>query len=88
MLTNVPGPIEPVLFAGKPVTGLQLFFDNLVTQVDIISYAGQVYGNMVFDGDELPEVEGFGRMYAGALVALAGRLDVDVPAEVKEAAQV
>ena len=88
VLTNVPGPIEPVLFAGKPVTGLQLFFDNLVTQVDIISYAGQVYGNMVFDGDELPEVEGFGRMYAGALVALAGRLDVDVPAEVKEAAQV
>jgi hypothetical protein len=86
VLTNVPGPSKTVLFAGKPAKAVQLFFDNLLTQVDLISYAGNVYGNMIFDSDELPNSEIFGQLYAGALVELAMILNVDVPAEVKKAA--
>ena len=86
VLTNVPGPSKKCLFAGKLVESVQLFFDNLLTQVDLISYAGQVYGNMVLDADELPNSEIFGRLYIGALMELANTLNVDVPAEVKKAA--
>eukprot|EP00578_Thalassiosira_sp_NH16_P012419 CAMPEP_0181123336 /NCGR_PEP_ID=MMETSP1071-20121207/25843_1 /TAXON_ID=35127 /ORGANISM="Thalassiosira sp., Strain NH16" /LENGTH=528 /DNA_ID=CAMNT_0023208467 /DNA_START=29 /DNA_END=1616 /DNA_ORIENTATION=- len=79
VLTNVPGPVDSVLFAGKRVKGVQLFFDNLLTQVDLISYAGQIYGNIIFDADQLPNSAMFGRLYVEALVELAKRLDVDVP---------
>jgi len=83
VLTNVPGPQGRVLFAGKKVKAVQLFFDNLLTQVDLISYAGGVYGNIVLDEEQLPNSEVFGQLYVGALVELAKVLDVDVPSEVK-----
>ena len=86
VLTNVPGPTDKVLFAGKKVKSVQLFFDNLLTQVDLMSYAGQVYGNIVFDADQLPDSELFGRFYVAALVELAKRLGVDIPSEVKKSA--
>lgn len=82
VLTNVPGPSEECLFAGKKIKGVQLFFDNLLTQVDLISYAGKVYGNIIFDAEELPDSGVFGVFYVEALVELGKCLDVDVPAEV------
>lgn len=84
VLTNVPGPSDKCLFAGKKVQGVQLFFDNLLTQVDLMSYAGNVYGNIIFDADQLPDSEVFGDLYAKALVELAKRLKVPVPAEVRK----
>lgn len=86
VLTNVPGPQGRVLFAGKRVKAVQLFFDNLLTQVDLISYAGGVYGNIILDEEQLPNSEVFGQLYVGALVELAKVLDVDVPPEVKNLA--
>lgn len=86
VLTNVPGPSVVCMFAGKPAKSVQLFFDNLLTQVDLLSYAGQVYGNMIFDADQLPDSNLFGRLYAGALVELANRLSIAVPPEVQKAA--
>lgn len=82
VLTNVAGPGEKILFAGKKVKSVQLFFDNLLTQVDLISYAGQVYGNIIFDADQLPNSEIFGQLYAKALGELGEQLKVDVPPEV------
>ena len=86
VLTNVPGPSKKCLFAGKPAKSVQLFFDNLLTQVDLMSYAGQIYGNMIFDAEQLPDSIIFGRLYAKALVELAKRFDVIVPPEVQKAA--
>ena len=83
VLTNVPGPSDKVLFAGKKVMGVQLFFDNLLTQVDLISYAGKVYGNIIFDAEELPNSKIFGTLYVNALVQLAQRLNVNVPPELE-----
>ncbi len=84
VLTNVPGPSRNTLFAGKTVKRVQLFFDNLLTQVDLISYAGQVFGNIIFDADQLPNFEIFGRLYAKALAELAERLKVEVPPEIRK----
>jgi len=84
VLTNVPGPSDTVCFAGKKVEGVQLFFDNLLTQVDLISYAGKVFGNIIFDAEQLPESEVFGKLYLQALVELAKRLNVDVPAGIEK----
>jgi hypothetical protein len=83
VMTNVPGPSEEILFAGKTVKSVQLFFDNMLTQIDVISYAGQVYGNIIYDEAQLPNFDGFGQRYVAALVELANRLKIDVPAEVK-----
>lgn len=85
VITNVPGPTERCRFAGKRIRSVQLFFDNLTTQVDLISYAGHVYGNIVYDADELPELEGFGCRYVAALAELARRFDVAIPPEVTTA---
>ena len=84
VLTNVPGPSDTVCFAGKKVEGVQLFFDNLLTQVDLISYAGKVFGNIIFDAEQLPESEIFGKLYLQAMVELAKRLNVDVPADIEQ----
>ncbi|KAL3768781.1 hypothetical protein ACHAWU_006882 [Discostella pseudostelligera] len=79
VLTNVPGPVDTVCFAGKRVDSVQLFFDNLLTQVNLMSYAGKVYGNIIVDADKLPHSEMFGQLYVKALLELAKRLNVDVP---------
>jgi len=86
VLTNVPGLTEEVVFGGKVAKKVQLFFDNLITQVSMITYAGNVYGNIVFDAKELPNLENFGKYYAEAFVDLAAKLNVEVPPEVKKAA--
>lgn len=83
VMTNVPGPSEEILFAGKTVKSVQIFFDNMLTQIDVISYAGQVYGNIIYDEAQLPNFKGFGQRYVAALVELANRLKIDIPSEVK-----
>ena len=81
VLTNVPGPPQPCLLAGKRVDGLQLFFDNILSQVSILSYGGCVSGNIVYDLDALPNLaNGFGASYARALAHLAQHYKVTVPA--------
>lgn len=82
VLTNVPGPSEDVLFAGKQVDGVQILFSNLLTQVDFVSFSGKVYGNIVYDPEALPHMEGFAQSYIRALVQLAEKLQVEVPTNV------
>jgi diacylglycerol O-acyltransferase / wax synthase len=79
VLTNVPGHGEICLMAGKPVSAVQVFFNNLLTQVDIVSYAGNVYGNVVYDPNALSDFQTFGLLYAKALILLAERLGVQPP---------
>ena len=79
VLTNVPGPTKKCLFAGKKIKGVQVFVQNLLTQVDLISYAGNVYGNIVYDADELPDFEVMSKLFFEAMVELAERLNVEVP---------
>jgi WS/DGAT C-terminal domain/Wax ester synthase-like Acyl-CoA acyltransferase domain len=85
VLTNVPGPNQACALAGKTIQGVQLFFNNILTQVDLLSYAGQVFGNIVYDHEALPDFQDFGRLYACALVQLAERLQVTPPRELLSA---
>ena len=82
VLTNVPGPTKKCLFAGKKIKGVQVFVQNLLTQVDLISYAGNVYGNIVYDADKLPDFEVMSKLFYEAMVELAERLNVEVPMKV------
>lgn len=82
VFTNVPGPATPVAFAGKEVTEIQMFYANLVTQVSLMSYAGQVFGNICIDSDAIPDCQSLSRLYVNSIVKLAERLGVKVPASV------
>lgn len=79
VLTNVPGHDDICELAGKAVTGVQLFFSNLLTQIDILSYANNVFGNIVYDPNTLPNFEHFGVLYAKALVKIAEELNIQPP---------
>ena len=86
VLTNVPGPPQKCRLAGKLVDKVQLFFSNILTQVDLISYGGMVYGNMIYDDAAIPNCQDFGSSYASALVDLARAYNVEVPTDVVNAA--
>lgn len=77
VLTNVPGPPETCCIAQHPVRALQLFFVNVIPQVDLVSYAGTVYGNLVYDPAALPDGPSMAHLYARALVALGEALELD-----------
>ena len=84
VFTNVPGPANPVAFAGKEVTELQMFYGNLVTQVSLMSYRGRIFGNFCLDGDAIPNCQSLSRLYVKSIVKLAERLNVKVPESVSK----
>jgi hypothetical protein len=49
VFSNVPGPSVPVFLAGKRVAGVQMVYPNLLPQVGVLSYAGQVFMNVTAD---------------------------------------
>jgi hypothetical protein len=49
VFSNVPGPSQPIHFCGEKVLGLQVVFPNILPQTLIVSYAGEVFMNMVLD---------------------------------------
>ena len=66
---------------------MQLFFHNVVPQVDMISYAGQVYGNIIYNSDELPQGDMLPVLYAKALVTMGKEFGVtDIPKDLEQAA--
>lgn len=76
VFTNIPGPANPVAFAGKEVTEIQMFYGNLITQVSLMSYRGAVFGNFCLDGDAIPNCQSLNRLYVNSVVKLAERLNV------------
>ena len=82
VFTNIPGPAKPVLFAGKEVTEMQMFYGNLVSQVSVMSYRGLIFGNFCLDSEAIPNSQSLSRLYTNSFVQLAKRLHVTVPASV------
>lgn len=82
VFTNIPGPAKPVLFAGKEVTEMQMFYGNLVSQVSFMSYRGLIFGNFCLDAEAIPNSQSLSRLYTNSFVQLAKRLNVAVPASV------
>jgi WS/DGAT C-terminal domain/Wax ester synthase-like Acyl-CoA acyltransferase domain len=84
VFSNVPGPERTCKLAEHVVTGVQMFFSNLIPQVGVLSYAGYIGGNIVLDPEAVPGADHLAVFYAQALVDLALRLNVtDIPASLK-----
>lgn len=81
VFSNVPGPPSHWRLAGQTAVGVQMFYGNLLPQVGFLSYAGQIFGNMVVDPEALPNADWLAGLYAQALLDLADQLEVEQPAE-------
>ncbi|MCK6211418.1 DUF1298 domain-containing protein [Georgenia sp. EYE_87] len=76
LLTNLPGPPEPLMFAGAPV--LELFQlgqnqGNLGISVGVLSYAGTLGIDVVADARLVPDVDVFAAGLTETLDALGAR---------------
>jgi hypothetical protein len=96
VFTNVPGPHEPVRFAGQirrsdspvrfaghKVRELQVGFSNLVPQISLVSYRGLVFGNLCIDMMEIPHRDSIPVHLSRALGILATILDVGIPESIQ-----
>jgi hypothetical protein len=86
VFSNVPGPDRPVVIAGRVVTGVQMLYANLIPQIGFLSYAGNVFGNIMLDPDAILESSSLRGFYVRALAALASRLNVPVPHDLSKLA--
>jgi len=64
VFTNVPGPTEPILFMGSRVRDIVFACSNLVNQVSVLSYAGQLRLTLVVDPDVTPDADYIGEAFA------------------------
>jgi len=63
VFSNVPGPDQPILFAGAPVSEVQMVYPNLVTQVGLLSYNGSIFMNFTLDDQAIPSPELLGLFF-------------------------
>lgn len=84
VFSNVPGPDRQCIFAGKKIAGCQMLFNNLIPQVGILTYFGQVFMNMIIDPDVVVESQMIPIFYCRALCDLAKKYDVEIPEKVLE----
>mmetsp|Transcript_27670 Transcript_27670/g.41880 ORF Transcript_27670/g.41880 Transcript_27670/m.41880 type:complete len:495 (-) Transcript_27670:12-1496(-) len=74
VLTNVPGPEQICYFAKCPVDEVHLLFPNVIPQVDLLSYAGTIFGNIIYDPEQLTAGDEFTKAYAQALIDMGTEL--------------
>jgi diacylglycerol O-acyltransferase len=79
IFSNVPGPEKAVAFGGQKVVGIQMYFNNLIPQVGILSYEGKVFMNMNMDTDAIPGSEKMPTYFAQELVAMSKAHGIEVP---------
>ena len=78
VFSNVPGPANELLFCDQPLLGMQILFPNLLNQVLLISYGGQIFYNMVVDEDACPQgKELLPGLFLEEMKELAKRFNVD-----------
>jgi len=76
VFSNLPGPADTVFMCGKKLLGLQVVFPNILPQVLLISYGGDVFFNMSVD-DECVKPEMLKQCYLEEMRALAAALGVE-----------
>lgn len=75
LVTQVPATTVPMTFPkeqGEVVREIQMVFPNVITQVSIISYNGNINGNIVADPNLFPDIHKVGEFWAAEMAALAG----------------
>jgi len=74
VLTNVPGPREPIFLAGSPVRGTLVWAPvsgNVAMSVSIFSYAGNVTVGVMTDAGLVPDPETIVTAFTAELAALS-----------------
>ena len=84
VFSNVPGPPETVVFAGRKIKSVQMIHLNLIPQLGFLSYRGLIFGNICLgvDGEnfDMPHRERFPLHFSRAVLLLASQLGIeDVP---------
>ena len=79
VFSNVPGPQEPVRFAGQRLRKLHMVFPNLIMQVGILSYDGAVFMNACVDPEATKSPALLKAAMAKELVEMAAELGVPQP---------
>jgi len=87
VLSNVPGPPEPVSFANHEIHSVHMIHMNIIPQLSFLSYRGTLFGNAIvgIEDDEEDTImrrrrERLPLHVSNALVILASKLQVtDVP---------
>ena len=75
MLTNVPGPREPLFLAGEPLERAMFWVPQsgrLGLGVSILSYAGQVMVGVASDAGLVPDPQSIVEAFEAELAALTG----------------
>ncbi|PFH33433.1 hypothetical protein BESB_076500 [Besnoitia besnoiti] len=80
VFANVPAYPEHIYVAGVRIDEIQVAFVNLLTQVEILSYAGHVAFSMVYDPDVIKRADLLPRYFVEELLALAEAFEVPIPA--------
>merc|ERR1712178_269043 len=73
-VTNVPSPSVPMRFpaeGGEIVTEVQLVIANVMPQVSMVTYNGNVYASIIADPALYPDTAALGRMWVDEFDALA-----------------
>lgn len=87
VLSNVPGPPEPVSFANHEIQSVQMIHMNIIPQLSFLSYRGIMFGNAIVGIGDSEEEARMRRLrerlplhVSNALVMLASKLEVtDIP---------
>lgn len=87
VFSNVPGPPEPCVFAGKEAVGVQMFFSQLIPQIGFVSYRGSMFGNLLLDPECVPNAASIPIFYSKALVELASKFGIDAPDSIRSHAE-
>jgi diacylglycerol O-acyltransferase len=85
VFTDVPGPREPVWFAGAPLTGVMAWVPQsgrLGLGISVLSYAGQVQVGIAADAGLVPDPAALVDAYQASLRELVALAPVRVPEEV------
>jgi hypothetical protein len=76
VFSNLPGPPDQLFLCGKRLQAVQVVFPNILPQVLIISYGGEVFFSMSVD-DEAVKTDVLQQCYLEEMRALAAALGVE-----------
>jgi diacylglycerol O-acyltransferase / wax synthase len=95
VFSNVPGPLEPVMFAGHKVQSVQMIHLNLLPQLGLLSYRGTIFGNICLgihdeedgskDNPNMPHRERLPLHFSNAFILMAKQFGVTtIPQSLQE----
>jgi len=75
--SNVPGPQKPLAVAGKEIVAVEAIFPNVLPQINLFSYNGRIYGNMILDSVAIPSPNLVSEFFEEEIYRLAMAVGVD-----------